>query len=313
MKVFIAGATGVLGRRLVGQFVERGHAVVGLVRGERGRRAVEAAGGEAREGDIFDADSLARGAEGAEVVIHAATSIPNKTRVGPADFAANDRIRRDGTRALAAAAGRAGARLYLQQSIAWVARPADGSFFDEDSPPRPDEVSRSAFDAEQLAREAGARGGFGVGVLRCGWFYAPDAASTRMFGEGLSRRRLPVVGRGDAVLACLHADDAAAAFVAAAEAGRGGLWHVVDDRPVTVKEMLEEFAALLGAPPPRRVPVWLARLVAGRYAVEFLTSSTRTSAARLRRETAWRPRFPGITEGLAQVVEVWKKEGFPKG
>lgn len=305
MRVFIAGATGVLGRRLVGQFVGRGHEVVGLARDERGRRAVESLGGAAREGDIFDADSLARAAEGADVVVHAATSIPNKQRLRAEDFATNDRIRRDGTRTLAAAAGRAGARLYLQQSIAWVARPADGSFFDEDSPPRPDEISRSAFDAEQLAGEAGARDGFGVGVLRCGWFYAPDAASTRAFGEGLLKRRLPVVGRGDAALACVHADDAAAAFVAAAEAGRGGLWHVVDDRPVTVREMLEEFARALGAPPPRRVPVWLARLVAGPYAVEFMTSPTRTSNARLRRETDWRPRFPTVTEGLAQVVNEW--------
>lgn len=308
MRVFIAGATGVLGRRLVRQFAERGHEVVGLARDERGRAAVESGGGEARAGDLFDADSLARAGEGAEVFIHAATSIPNKRRLRSADFAENDRIRREGTLALAEAAGRAGARLYLQQSIAWVARPSDGSFFDEDSPPRPDRVSLSAFDAERFAHEAGARLGFGVGVLRCGWFYAPDAASTRAFGAGLRARQMPVVGRGDALMSCVHADDAAGAFVAAAEAGRGGLWHVVDDRPVTVREMLEEFAALLGAPPPRRVPAWLARLAAGSYAVEFMTSSTLTSNARLRRETAWTPRFPTIKEGLAQIVAEWGEE-----
>lgn len=305
MKVFIAGATGVLGRSLVRQFSERGHTVYGLTRDERGEKLVRSLGGESRKASLFDADELARAADGAEVFIHAATAIPNKQRLKPGDFAENDRIRRDGTRALALAASRTGARLYLQQSIVWVARPADGSPFDEDTPPQPDEISRSAYDAEQIAAEAGAAGGFGVGVLRCGWFYGPEAASTRMFGEGLRRRRMPIAGSGDAVLACLHVDDAASAFVTAAETGKGGLWHVVDDQPVTVKELLTTFASMLGAPPPMRVPVWLARLAAGGYAVKFFTSSTRTSNKRLRREMNWTPRFPSYREGLEQVLASW--------
>ncbi len=308
MKVFIAGATGVLGRRLVRLFSERGHEVVGLARDERGEALVRTHGGQPKRASLFDADELARAAEGAAIVIHAATSIPNKTRLKLDDFAENDRIRREGSRALGEAAGRVGARLYLQQSIVWVARPADGSQFDEDTPPQPDPVSLSAHDAEQIAREAAARHGFDAGILRCGWFYAPDAASTRAFGEGLKARKLPVIGRGDAMLACVHADDAAAAFVAATEAGRGGLWHVVDDRPVSVKEMLHAFAELLGAPAPRSVPVWLARLVAGSYAVRFMTSSTRTTNGRLRRETGWSPSFPSYREGLAQVVASWNSE-----
>jgi nucleoside-diphosphate-sugar epimerase len=305
MRVFIAGATGVLGRSLVRQFSERGHTVYGLTRDERGEKLVRSLGGESRKASLFDADELAHAADGAEVVIHAATSIPNKRRLKPADFAENDRIRRDGTRSLGLAASRIGARLYLQQSIVWVARPPDGAPFDEDTTPQPDEISRSAYDAEQIAAEAGAVGGFGVGILRCGWFYAPDAASTRMFGEGLKRRRMPIVGSGDAVLACLHVEDAASAFVAAAETGRSGLWHAVDDQPVTVKELLTTFASMLGAPPPMRVPVWLARLAAGSYAAKFLTSSTRTTNKRMRRETNWTPRFPSYREGLEQIIAEW--------
>ncbi len=314
MKIFIAGATGVLGRAMIRQFRERGHTVLGLVRSRKGEQVVRSLGGESRSGDLFDADSLARAAEGAEVVIHAATSIPVKTRLSPGDFEMNDRIRRDGTRALAACAARTGARIYLQQSIVWLASPPDGSPFDEDSTPHPDALSLSALDAEKISIEAGERSGFQVSVLRCGWFYGPDSAHTRFMGEGLAKRRLPIIGKGDAVLACLHTDDAASAFVTAAEGGKPGLWHVVDDQGATVKEVLCGFAERLGARKPRHVPVWLARLVAGQYAVRFFTSSVRTSNARFRKDFGWRPRFPTYREGLDQVVAAWNAEqGAEKG
>jgi nucleoside-diphosphate-sugar epimerase len=97
--------------------------------------------------------------------------------------------------------------------------------------------------------------------------------------------------------------------VAAAEAGRGGLWHVVDDRPTTAREFLTGFARRLGAPPPRRMPVGLVRLIAGHYAVEFLTASTRTSNARIRQDLGWSPRYATFEEGLDQVVTRWREQG----
>lgn len=309
MRVFIAGATGVLGRALIRQLVGRGHSVLGLARNDEGARVVETLGGESRRGDIFDAESLARAAEGAEVVIHAATSIPTKSRTSARDWEMNDRIRRDGTRALASCAAKVGAKLYLQQSIVWLARPPDGSPFDETARPHADAVTLSAFDAEKISQEAGERAGFKVGVLRCGMFYGPDASHTRMMGEMLKKRRLPVIGRGDAELSCLHTDDAAGAFVAAAEGNRGGLWHVVDDENVKVGELLSYFAARLGAPAPLRVPVWLARLVAGRNATDFFTLSVRTSNALFRQDFGWSPRFPSYREGIDQVAQAWKAEG----
>lgn len=227
MRVSVAGATGVLGRRLVRQFRGCGHGVVGLVRSAEGERTVRSLGGEPRQADLFDANSLARAAEG-----------------------------------------------------------------------------------EQIAREAGARHGFQVAVLRCGGFYSADAAHSRMLAEGLARRRLPIIGRGDAVMALIHSDDAAGAFVAAAEAARDGLWHVVDDRPVPVAELLTTLAQKLGAPPPRHVPAWLARLVAGRTAVEYFTTSTQTSNRKFKEEVGWKPRFPTIREGLEEVVYAWRSEGI---
>jgi nucleoside-diphosphate-sugar epimerase len=249
VRVFVAGATGVLGRRLVREFCARGDSVVGLVRSPAGEQLVASLGGESRRADLFDAEALARAAEGCEVIVHAATSIPVKTRPGPKDWQMNDRIRREGTRALAACAAKVGAKLYLQQSVIWIARPADGSPFDEDAPAEPDPVSRSAFDGEEIAGEAGGKHGFDVSVLRCGWFYGADAAHTRFFADGLRARRLPVIGKGDAVRAILHLDDAADAFVAASAAPRSGLWHVVDDRPVSVREFMDYFAERLAAPP----------------------------------------------------------------
>jgi nucleoside-diphosphate-sugar epimerase len=309
MRVFIAGATGVLGRGLIRQFREHSHEVVGLVRSPEGEQIVHSLGGQPRHADLYDADALARAAEGTDVIIHAATAIPVKTRPRAGDWASNDRIRREGTRALSQTAARIGARLYLQQSITWVARPPDGSAFDEDSPAQPDAVTQSALDGERIALEAGRQTGMVVGVLRCGWFYGPDSPHTRMMADGLRKRSMPIIGDGEAVWSCLHTEDAAGVFVAAAETGRGGLWHVVDDRPTTAREFLTGFARRLGAPPPRRMPVGLVRLMAGRYAVEFLTASTRTSNARIRQDLGWSPRYATFEEGLDQVVACWREQG----
>jgi nucleoside-diphosphate-sugar epimerase len=233
MRVFVAGATGVLGRELVRQLLARGHQVVGLARSEANEALLRRMGAAARRADLFDAGQLARAAEACEAIVHAATSIPTKPRTTPADWAVNDRIRREGTQALGQAAVIVGARVYVQQSVAWLAAPPDGRPFDEDSPAHPDPPLQSALDGEQIAQEAGARGGFRVAVVRCGWFYGAETAHTRMFGELLRRRRLPVIGAGDAVWCVLHTADAAGAFVAALEKPASGVWHVVDDQPVT--------------------------------------------------------------------------------
>lgn len=305
MRVFIAGATGVLGRRLIQQFRAQGDTVICLVREAVGERVVKSLGGESRYVDLFDADALAHAAEGCEVVIHAATSIPVKAKPTPKDWEMNDHIRRAGTRALTACTAKIGARLYIQQSVIWVARPLDGSFFDEDSRPCPDSISVSALDGETIAREAGAQSGFDVTVLRCGWFYGDDAPHTKGFADSLRKRQLPIIGNGNAIWACLHLDDAARAFLSAAKVKQSGVWHIVDDHPVRVKDFIKYFAERLTAPSPLYVPAWLARLVAGAYATDFFTLSSRTSNARFRRDFGWVPQFPTFKEGIDQCVASW--------
>src|ERR1700682_3721936 len=308
MKVFIAGASGVLGRRLIRQLTQRGHSVIGQARSAKAENVVRAAGGEPRHADLFDAESLAKAAEGCDTVIHAATAIPTKRKTVSADWAMNDRIRRKGTRCLTEAAAKIGAKTYLQQSVVWVARPKDESAFDEDSPAVPDPAIQSAIDAEAIAREAGSTDGCTVAILRGGFFYDSESAHTRMLADGLRKRQMPIIGSGDAAWAMIHTDDAASAFVAVAEQPKNGVWHVVDDELVTVRAFLGELAARLTARPPRRVPIWLAQGIVGEQAVAFFTRSTRTTNARLRRDFGWTPRYPTYREGLDQIVAEWNAE-----
>jgi nucleoside-diphosphate-sugar epimerase len=309
MKIFIAGASGVLGRRLVKGLVSRGHSVVGQVRSPKAEAAVKAAGGEPRQADLFDAESLARAADGCDTVIHAATAIPTKQKTAPADWAMNDHIRRKGTRCLTEAAGKIGAKAYLQQSITWVARPKDESAFGEDSPVVPEPAIQSAIDAEAIAREAASAEGFTVAILRGGYFYDSESAHMRMIGDALRKRQMPVIGSGDAMWAIIHTDDAASAFMAAAEKPTNGIWHIVDNELVPVRTYLTEFAARLGALAPRRAPVWLARWLAGEQAVTYFTKSTRTTNARFRRDFGWSPKYPTYREGLDQITAAWDKPG----
>jgi 2-alkyl-3-oxoalkanoate reductase len=314
MNVFAAGATGVLGRRLVTELTDRGHAVVGLTRDARGDELVAERGGEPRRGDVLDRESLRTAAAGCDVLIHAATAIPTSTKPTEEEWVLNDRVRAEGARNLVSVAAEIDARRLLFQSITWLARRPDGAPFDEDAPPNPDRSTRSALDAERIVRRGGDEHGFEVGILRCGWFYAPDSAHTRQMGSGLLDGRFPILGGGplgrrDATLSILHVEDAARAFAAATESDATGLWHVTDDEPVVLATLVRAFADRLNAPEPRRIPGWLARPLVGKASVRLLTSSAPTSNERFRETFDWEPRYPSYREGLADVVETWREEG----
>jgi nucleoside-diphosphate-sugar epimerase len=299
-----------LGRRLVRDFVARGHTVVGLSRSPEGADEIRRRGGTAAHADVFDAAALAGAAAGCEVVIRAATSIPQKAKARLADFEMNNRLRTEGTKALLQAARAIKAKTFLQESIVWVARPPDGSPFDEDSPPQRGPLNDATLEGERLAAEAAAQGPLVATTLRLGNFYGPDAFHTRFMGERLAKHKLPVIGQGTSVLSLVHVDDAASAFVAAAEAPVSGLFHVTDDAPAPVGDFLTTFAQHIGARPPGHVPPWLARLVAGKLVTEWFTTSMQTSNSRFNSAFQWKPRHPSYREGLDQVAAVWKQEGF---
>ena len=310
----MAGATGVLGRRIVELLAERDHDVAGLVRDEEGADLVEARGGSPVSGDVLDPESLETVAgTGVDAVVHAATAIPTSTKPTDEDWARNDRVRLEGARNLVATFG-TDAGEFLFPSVVWVARQPDGSRFDEDAERHPDRATRSAAQVEDYLEEAADEHGFDATVLRCGFIYAPDAVHTRQFGRQLLGGDLPIgggglLGRRDAALSFVHADDAARAFADAAESDASGLFHVVDDRPVAAATFVEELADRLGVPAPGRVPGWLARFFVGRVTAEMMTSPMPTTSDRFRRDVGWEPRYPTYREGLAQVVETWANDG----
>ena len=168
-------------------------------------------------------------------------------------------------------------------------------------------------EAEELARSIGADTTMVTSTLRMGNFYAPEAWHTRLFGERLKARKLPIIGAGTAEVALLHADDASSAFLAAAKAPRPGVYHVLDDKPAPIGEVLGEFARQLGAPAPKHVPPWLARLAAGKYTAEFFTLPMRTTNSRFKATFGWAPKYPTYKETLSDITGAWRKEGFLVG
>lgn len=310
MRVFIAGSTGVLGQRLVTEFCDRGHAVIGLTRDATGDEIVEARGGESRRGDLFDEASILRAAEGADTIIHAATAIPTDSAT-PEAWELNDRVRTEGAEALTKAAVEVDADQYLQQSIVYVARQPDGSAYDESSVPNPVSWTQSALDAEEIAVEAGEQHGFDVSVLRCGNFYGADSYYTRADGEGLIHGERPIIeGSEDTLLSYLHADDAARAFAATAEAPQSGLWHVVDDEPMSDAEYVSILAERLGVSVAGHISKEAASEAMGDITVKLLTNAWPTSNDKFRTDIGWEPAYPTCREGLTQVVNSWESEGF---
>lgn len=314
MKVFIAGATGVLGHRLVDRLSDRNHEVIGLARDDAGERVVKRQGGIPRRGDVLDPETLKRALDDdVAVIIHAATAIPDSTNPSDDEWARNDRVRREGAKNLLAVAPN-GLRQVLFPSVVWVARQPDGSRFDETADRYPDRATQSAADVEDVLEAQAATDSFDATILRCGFFYAPDARDTRTWGERLLDGNLPIVGGGlfgrqDAELSFIHVDDAAAAFVAAIEAQAGGIYHVVDDESVTGATFFKTFADLLDAPEPSRIPAWLARFFVGKINAKGLTHPMPTTNEKVKDELGWRPKYPTYRDGLKQVVETWNADG----
>jgi nucleoside-diphosphate-sugar epimerase len=299
MRIFVAGATGAIGRRLLPLLLADGHQVTAMT-----RRPAKAAGLRATGADPVVADALDREAVLAavtaarpEVVVHELTDLAAMRDFRKVDqgFAATNRLRTEGTDHLLAAARAAGARRFVAQSFAgWPFARTGGPVKTEDDPldPDPPAALRPTLDAIRHLEAAvlGADGMEGV-VLRYGGFYGPGTSA----GEGgymledLRRRRFPMVGAGTGVWSFVHIDDAAAATAAAVERGAPGVYQIVDDDPAPVSEWLPALAEAAGAPPPRRVPAWLARLVAGEHAVVLMTEVRGAANAKARRELGWTP------------------------
>jgi nucleoside-diphosphate-sugar epimerase len=315
MRIFVAGATGALGRRLVPLLIQDGHRVTGMTRTAGKAAGLRAAGAEAVVADALDRDAVLAAVVAArpEVVVHELTALAQMTDFRRLDegFALTNRLRTEGTDHLLAAARAAGTRRFVAQSFAgWPFARVGGPVKTEDDPLDPDPPAelRRTLDAIRHLESAvlAAEGIEGV-VLRYGGFYGPGTSA----GEGgyllddLRRRRFPLVGAGTGVWSFVHIDDAATATVAAVERGAPGIYQIVDDDPAPVAEWLPALAAAIGARPPRRVPAWVARLAGGAHGVVLMTEVRGASNAKARRELGWRPAWPswrqGFREGLGHA------------
>ncbi len=326
MKIFVAGATGALGRRLVPMLVESGHDVVGMARSSRSAALVRELGAEPAMADALDPEAVGEAVSAAapDVVIHEATGLGGgaleEMRKIDRAFALTNRLRTEGTDNLLSAARAAGARRFIAQSFAgWTFEPRGSMLKTEEDPldPNPPASARDTVNAIRYLEETvvGARGIEGL-VLRYGLFYGPGTSiSLDPVGEhveAVRARKFPLVGRGAGIFSPIHIDDAAAATVAAVSRGAPGVYNIVDDDPAPVAEVIPALADAVGAKPPLRLPRWFARLFAGEAAVAMMTEARGARNDKAKRELGWQPRYAswregfrtGLTNHLGQTVEV---------
>jgi nucleoside-diphosphate-sugar epimerase len=312
MNIFVAGATGALGKQLVPRLVERGHTVVGMTRSEARADLIRALGATPVVADALDADSVAGAVAAAEpdVIVHELTALSGSLDLRHFDrsFAETSRLRTEGTDHLLAAGRALGVKRFVAQSYAgWPFARTGGPVKTEDDPldPEPPEAMRGTLKAIRHLEEAVMGAGWTDGVvLRYGGFYGPGTSLSAGGDsvEQLRKRQWPLVGKGDGVWSFVHIEDAADATVAAVEHGRRGIYNVVDDEPAAVAEWLPVAAAAFGAKPPRRVPKIVGRLLAGEAAAVMMTEVRGASNAKAKRELDWQPRHASWRDGFPEVA-----------
>jgi len=309
MRVFVAGAGGVIGRRLVPQLVERGHQVVATTRNAAGNNDLRALGATPMAMDGLDPASVGEAVARAEpdVVVHQMTALAGFGDLKNFDrgFAVTNLLRTRGTDNLLAAADAVGVRRFVAQSFTgWPNERSGTSVKTEDDPleANPPAHQRESLEAiRYLERAVLSAGPVGL-VVRYGSLYGPGTSMADEYAQLIRARKLPLVGDGSGIWSFVHADDAAAATALAVEVGDSGVYNVVDDDPAPVAEWLPYLADALGAPAPRHVPAWLARFAVGEVGVEMMTRIRGSSNAKARRELGfepvWRSWRQGFTEGF---------------
>ena len=310
MRIFVAGASGAIGRALVSQLRAAGHDVVGMTRSADRAAQIEAQGARAVVCDAFDGDGVMRAVADAraEVVVNELTDIPKalNPRKFEEQFATNDRLRVEGTGNLVRAAEAAGARRVISQSIAFAYRPGDGLRAEDDPlfTDAADPWGSSVGAVRSLEEQTLGSGSVEGVVLRYGYFYGPGTAyaSDGATAAMVRKRGFPVVAGGTAVYSFIHVDDAAAATVAALDRGAPGAYNVVDDEPAPIGEWLPEYAAALGARPPRTLPRFLVRLGAGSFGLYMLTGLQGATNEKAKRELGWAPRWASWRQGFREAL-----------
>jgi nucleoside-diphosphate-sugar epimerase len=309
MRVFVAGASGVVGRSLLPVLVKAGHKVIGMTRSEDKRRLVQAMGAEHVSADALDRQAVLRAITQTEpdVVVHEMTAIPKELNLRNFDrqFTLTNRLRSEGTDNLLQAALAVGTRRFVVQSYAgWPYARIGGPVKTEEDPldPNPPAVFRASLAAirhiETTVPQSSRIHGI---VLRYGSFYGPGTSGAWMLDQ-VRKRRLPVIGSGGAVWSFIHIDDVATATVAAVEGGHPGIYNIVDDEPAPVSVWLPELARMVNAKPPMHVPAWIARLAVGEAGVIMMTEARGSSNQKAKNGLKWTPRWKSWRDGFRHEV-----------
>ncbi|MFJ9725751.1 NAD-dependent epimerase/dehydratase family protein [Streptomyces sp. NPDC101209] len=309
VRVFVAGGSGVLGRRLVPQLVARGHQVTATTTGAVKLGLLQRLGAQGVVMDGLDAASVGEAVAQArpDVIVHQMTAI-SVAHAGRPDlkhpdrwFATTNRLRTEGTDHLLAAAQATGVPHVVAQGYAsWNGIRRGGRVKTEEDPLDLLEGTAAQAGMEAMRHAEEAVLGYGGAVLRYGAFYGPGAIDDQV--ALVRKRQYPLVGSAAGYSSWIHLDDAASATVLAVEQKAAGVFNIVDDEPAPAGEWLPHLAACAGAKPPRRVPVWLARLLAGDQAVIMMTEGRGFSNAKAKRELGWELRHPSWRQGFAEEL-----------
>jgi nucleoside-diphosphate-sugar epimerase len=309
MRVFVAGATGAIGRRLVPQLVEAGHEVTAMTRSKEKLGLLYNLGAEAVACDVFDAGRLGAVVARAEpdAVINELTDLPqslNPRRLKEY-YAANNRVRREGTANLLSAASGAGVRRFLVQGAAYWYAPTGGPVKTEEAPlylDAPSPIGLAVETIKEVEEAVLTADGIEGIVLRYGMFYGPGTwyAKDGDVGRQVRKRRYPMIGHGEGTYSFIHVDDAASATAATLESARPGVYNVVDDEPVSAAEWMPVYAEALGAKRPPRVPAFVARLIAGEALVRWMLGLRGASNEKIREELGWRPKYESWRQGFSE-------------
>jgi nucleoside-diphosphate-sugar epimerase len=306
MRVFVAGGTGVIGRRLVQQLAARGHQVTATTTSAGKLQLLQQLGADAVVMDGLDERSVreAVGKARPDAIAHEMTAIAPTPDMKHFDrwFAQTSRLRTEGTDHLLAAAAAAGVSNFIAQSYgSWNGLREGGWVKTEVEPLERHEgtAAQRAMEAIRYAEDVVVKAG--GAALRYGWLYGPGASDTLV--DSVRKRQFPLIGRGTGYTSWVHVDDAVSATVLAIEQAAKGVFNTVDDEPAPASEWLPYLAASVGAKPPMRVPTWLARLLAGEVAVRIMTEGRGFSNAKAKSNLGWQLRYPswrtGFREGLA--------------
>jgi nucleoside-diphosphate-sugar epimerase len=308
MRVFVAGATGAIGRRLIPRLLAAGHQVAATTRTAAKAEELRRLGAEPLVVDGLDRDAVTKAVAETrpDAIVHQMTALAGTSDLRRFDrwFATTNELRTRGAEILLAAAADAGvARLVAQSYTGWT-NPCTGGLVKterdglEPHPPRMQRESLAAIRYLEQAVPAAPLEGI---VLRYGNFYGPGASEPLV--ELIRKRRFPVIGDGAGVWSWIHLDDAAAATIAALERGASGIYNITDDEPAAVSEWLPYLARVVGAKPPLRVPGWLARPMAGAVAVRWMTEARGSSNEKAKRELGWQPQWPSWRQGFREGLE----------